>query len=291
MVTPASLLATVLLIHEKRGITRTDLRARAEELVQVFRRLDAPVARAITDRAGALRPDTLETAIALFLDAKLVTVTEGAGDASVLAVPEGKRLAVEYFKNNVLHFFVPSALVASSLAALGWEAPMTALRDRVRELSRLFKLEFHYRADAPFEEIFSDALGRMIEAGEVIWEGDVVRRGPGRDGARVEVYAEMIRTYLEAYVLALDSVKAEQALPVARKDWSKQILARGQRAFAAGDITLRETVSKPKLESALSAFHELGLVRLDGNDIREGGPEASASLARWRTLLESHLAR
>jgi glycerol-3-phosphate O-acyltransferase len=291
MVTPASLLATVLLIHEKRGITRTDLRARAEELVQVFRRLDAPVARAITDRAGALRPDTLETAIALFLDAKLVTVTEGAGDASVLAVPEGKRLAVEYFKNNVLHFFVPSALVASSLAALGWEAPMTALRDRVRELSRLFKLEFHYRADAPFEEIFSDALGRMIEAGEVIWEGDVVRRGPGRDGARVEVYAEMIRTYLEAYVLALDSVKAEQSLPVARKDWSKQILARGQRAFAAGDITLRETVSKPKLESALSAFHELGLVRLDGNDIREGGPEASASLARWRTLLESHLAR
>jgi glycerol-3-phosphate O-acyltransferase len=167
---------------------------------------------------------------------------------------------------------------------------MTTLRERVRELSRLFKLEFQYRADAPFEEIFSDALGRMIEAGEVIWEGDVVRRGAGRDGARVEVYAEMIRTYLEAYLLALGSVKEAQVLPISRKDWSKQILARGQRAFAAGEITLRETVSKPKLESALSAFHELGLVRLDGNDICEGGADAAESIARWRTLLEQHLA-
>ena len=290
MVTPAALLATALLSQRERGITRADLFARAEELVQVFGRLEAPVARSITDRSGGVRRDTMETAIALFLDAKLVTVT-GAGDAAVLVVPEAKRLAVEYFKNNVVHFFVPSALVASALAALGWEAPMTALRDRVRALSRLFKLEFQYRADAPFEEIFSDALGQMIEAGEVIWEGDVVRRGPGRDGARLELYAAMIRTYLEAYALALESVEDPETLPIARREWGKQILARGQRALAAREITLRESVSKPKLESALSAFHELGLVRLDGNEIRAGGAEAAAAIERCKALLESRLQR
>ena len=288
IVTPTALLATVMLVAGTRGLTRAELLARAAELVQVFRRFDAPVARSITDRSGALRADTIETAISLLIDAKLLTV--GAGDqASLLSVPDAKRLAAEYFKNNVLHFFVPSALVASALAALGWEASMLALRDRVRALSRLFKLEFQYRADAPFEEIFSDALGRMLEAGEVVWEGEVVRRGPGRDGARLELYARMVLTYLEAYALALDSIKEANARPLARKEWSKQVLARGRRALAEGAITMRESVSRPKLESALSAFHELGLIRLDGSDIREGTD--STEIARWRALVGEHLAR
>ncbi|MBX7196593.1 MAG: 1-acyl-sn-glycerol-3-phosphate acyltransferase, partial [Sandaracinaceae bacterium] len=287
LVTPASLLATALLIHRKRGIARGDLFARADELVRVFTRLGAPVARTITDRAGALRPETLEQAIALFLDAKLVTETAAASaEQTVLAVPDVRRLAVEYFKNNVLHFFVPSALVASSLGALGWEAPMTELRDRVRELSRFFKLEFQYRADAPFEEIFSDALGSMIEAGEVVWEGDVVRRAAGRDGARLETYAEMIRTYLEAYLVALDGIRDAKALPASRKDWGKATLQRAERAHATGEIALRESVSKPKLETALSAFHELGLVKLEADEIRPGAIDEAN---RWRALLAAHL--
>jgi hypothetical protein len=52
---------------------------------------------------------------------------------------------------------------------------------------------------------------------------------------------------------------------------------------------MRESVSRPKLESALSAFHELGLIRLDGSDIREGTD--STEIARWRALVGEHLAR
>jgi hypothetical protein len=99
----------------------------------------------------------------------------------------------------------------------------------------------------------------------------------------------MVLTYLEAYALALDSIKEANALPPARKEWSKQVLARGRRALAEGAITMRESVSRPKLESALSAFHELGLIRLDGSDIREGTD--STEIARWRALVGEHLAR
>jgi glycerol-3-phosphate O-acyltransferase len=297
IVTPAALLATVLLAHRKRGIARVDLLARADDVVRAFRRLGAEVARSVTDRNGALRADTLDEAIALFLDARLIASgPERGADARtraedrVLTVPESRRLALEYFKNNVLHFFVPSALVASALGALGWEAPMTALRERVRRLSRLFKLEFQYRADAEFEAIFSDALGQMIEAGEVVWEGDVVRRGGGADGQRVGVYAEMIRTYFEAYRIALESVREPRSLPVSRKEWSKQALARANRAFAAGELELRESVSKPKLETALQALHDLGIVRLDGTDVAAGAAHGDAALVEgWATLLSEHL--
>jgi glycerol-3-phosphate O-acyltransferase len=166
---------------------------------------------------------------------------------------------------------------------------MTSLRERVRELSRLFKLEFQYRADAPFEDIFSDALGRMIEAGEVVWEGDVVRRAAGPDGARVETYAEMIRTYLEAYSVALESLADPSALPIARKDWSKQVVDRAQRALVAREIQRRETLSKPKLESALAAFHELGLVRMEGASLAKT-ETTNEGIARWRETIRAHLA-
>lgn len=298
LVTPAALVATVLLAHRKRGISRADLLARAAEVVNVFRRLGAEVARAVTDRAGALRPDTIDEALALFLDARLVATagdrTEArrasAPEDRVYTVPDARRLALEYFKNNVLHFFVPSALVASSLGALGWEAPMTELRERVRALSRLFKLEFQYRADAEFEDIFSDALGQMIEAGEVVWEGDVVRRAGGADGQRVGAYAEMIRTYLEAYRLALELVREPGALPTSRKEWGKVSMQRARRAFAAGELQLRESISKPKLETALQAFHDLGIVRLDGTDVRPGPAHTEPGLVDgWARILEAHL--
>ena len=287
MVTPAALLATALLAHRGPRLTHAELVSGAAELVQVFRRLDAPVARAITDRSGALRADTLEQAIALFLDAKLITRV-GEGEVATYTVPETRRLALDYFKNNVLHFFVPSALVASSLGALGGEAPMTSLRDRVRDLSRLFKLEFQFRADAPFEDIFSDALGQMIEAGEVVWEGDVVRRAAGPDGARVETYAEMIRTYLEAYSVTLESLADPATLPITRKDWNKQVVERARRSLAAREIQRRETLSRPKLESALAAFHELGIVRMDGVTLTKT-ETTHGGIARWRETIRAHL--
>ncbi len=290
MVTPAALIAMALLTHPERGIARADLLGRATELVHAFERIGAPVARALTDGRGAVRLDTLSEAIALFLEARLVVESEGRGSEAVIyAVPDASRLSLEYFKNNVLHFFVPNALVASALRALGWEATMTELRERVRALSRLFKLEFQYRADAAFEDIFADALASMIEVSEVLWEGETIRRGAGRAGARLEIYAEMIRTYLEAYRLALDAIADPRALPTTQKDWMKQALARGRRAHATGALALRESVSKPKLETALRTFDELGIVRVSAGAI-ERTKDGDAPIATFRALLGAQLA-
>ena len=46
--------------------------------------------------------------------------------------------------------------------------PRDVVRDRVQRLSRLFKHEFRFRADAPFTEIFADTLEGMRAAGELI---------------------------------------------------------------------------------------------------------------------------
>lgn len=296
LVTPAALTASALMSHRRRGVSRSELEARAAELLRAFRRHGAPVAKTLHDRAGELRPDALESAIKLFLDAKLVTVTNekealrSPKVERIYMVPEERRIALEYHKNTVLHFFVPSALVASSLAALGWETPLSALRDRVRALSKLFKLEFMFRADAEFEEIFSDALSKMIEGDEVLWEGDRVRRAGGDPGRRLVVYSDMIRTYFESYLLALRAVKSLTDKKVLKKDWVKATLALGRRELASGEITRRESVARAKFETALPALHELGFARTEGDYVKAGAKLADArAVAELEGLLESHL--
>ncbi|MDQ3031557.1 MAG: 1-acyl-sn-glycerol-3-phosphate acyltransferase [Myxococcota bacterium] len=281
VVTPAALAASTLLANRRRGITHDHLLRQAQALLTTLERLGARIAKPVIDDEGQFRPETLDEALRLFEDAKLlVTVDAGSerkkGDAPgepIYQVPEERRMALEYHKNTVLHFFVPSALIASALLALGGEAELEILRERVRRLSRLFKLEFMYRADADFEEIFEDALASMRESGEVEQSDTHVRRGGGASGAPVARYAEMLRTYFESYRLALISIaslRERENAALTRKEWLKSALALGQRRWLAGQITLRESISRQKLENALAALHDHQIVRIEGDQIRPG---------------------
>lgn len=296
IVTPAALTATALMSRRRR-VDHAELMARARELLALFQRHGAKIARALVDRRGDLRHDALESAIQLFLDAKLLTIATDAsrvakaGDTAkmdrVYVVPDDRRMALEYHKNTVIHFFVASALVASALGALGWETSLVDLRDRVRLLSRLFKLEFMYRADADFEAIFSDALSRMIEGGEVIWEADRVRRAGGETGRHLVLYEAMLRTYVEAYRLALRAVVALGGKSTTKKEWIKATLASGRKALASGEVSLRESVVRPKLETALAMMHELGIARTEGETVQTGPKLADA--AALDAVLGEHL--
>lgn len=295
MVTPAALAASALLSHRARGITRRDLMERAKVLLAAFLRADAQVARALIDRRGELRPEALDSALSLFVDGRLAVVANDKERTKkntpfepIYAVPGERRVALEYHKNVVLHFFVPSALVASSLLALGGEAERGALEARVRELSRLFKLEFQFRADAEFHDIFADAVRTMLDVGELHAVGAVVRVAPGAGGRRAAMYAEMIRTYFEGYRWTLRAVlEPPEGAVLIKKDLTKQLLVQGNRAWFAGEIELRESVSRHKFENALTLFAERGIVRSEGDKLvvrRQGGAELLA-------LIDEHLRR
>jgi len=297
MVTPAALAATALMSHRGRGIARRELMERAKVLLVAFDRFGARIARPLRDRKGELRPDALDEAIQLLLDGKMIVIANDRElrnkKASqpfepVYATPGDRRLALEYHKNAVLHFFVPTALVSSALLALGGEAEGAALSERVRELSRLFKLEFQYRADAEFDAIYHDVVAVMIEAGELVREGPShdgsrLRVAMGDGGRRVRLYAEMLRTYFEAYRWALEEVRGLGTMPTAKKDWSKRALSRGQRAWFAGEIELRESVSRHKLENALTLLIEWRIVASEGDTIHPGDASRIEPLERLLT--------
>jgi glycerol-3-phosphate O-acyltransferase len=213
-------------------------------------------------------------------------------------VPDDKRLSLDLSKNIIVHFFVPRALVSTALSSSARsrapaprarttlrppsaseppppppESPPSrispvargTLEERVRNLSRLFKFEFMFRADATFEQNFAETLSEMAATGELtLATGGDIGPGPGHDGwsgeAWIDFYASVARTFLESYRVAARALSMLQKGPASQKDLVKRALAAGERMFLAGEIGRPEAVTRPTIANAYLAFADQGYV-------------------------------
>ena len=284
-VTPGSLVATALLCHEGRGMPHAELDRQCERLTALVRRLGARTSPSLTRPGGSMRGAAIREAAQLYVRGGLVkqhvpgdTLTGKArrrariytGDDVIYTVPDDKRLLLDLAKNGIIHLFVDRALVSVALLSPPGP-PMSAaeLSERVRSLSRLFKLEFMFRADGSFEDNFAQTLAEMKAAGEIAIERDVVTPGPGHDGqdgrAWIGFYAAVIRNFVEGYRVAARAARVLVRGPLQEKELVARALRIGEQMFLGAEIRRSEAVSGPVIENALAAFVEQGyLARASG---------------------------
>ena len=272
VVTPASLVAMALLTHRRRGITKTDLLTRCDDYLRALEGLNARTAVQLRRPGGNIREDTIEEAIGLFKDARLI-VQYDTGPEPIYTIPDEHRIELEYYHNNVIHFFVPRALIAASVLVSGDRSiSIERLSERVRQLSRLFKHEFMFRADIRYEQAFEETLTTMLKAGEVRREGDRIH--PPLDEAmqaQLERYAGLLRSFFESYLLALRGAAELLEGSMPQKEWTKRTLALGRQMYLAGEIERRESLSKERLRIALKTLQDYELVTVGDSDRLEAG--------------------
>jgi glycerol-3-phosphate O-acyltransferase len=292
-VAAGSLVATALLAHDRRGLPHADMEARCERLARTLRRAGARFSPSLADREGRIRPSALREAVDLFVRAGHVeahVVGEKAGGAMqrtarpaaagevIYVVPPEARLSLDLAKNVIIHFFVPRALIATALLAGAPRggAPLATdtVRERVLALSRLFKYEFTFRADAPFERIFDDEIAAMEADGEIARvvrkpsEGAGALVPKGDDGReQIELYARLLENFVEGYRVAARGLGALLRGPMTTKDLTKRAIATGERMFLAGEIARREAVSRPMLENAYTSFVDQGYLARGGGKL------------------------
>jgi len=290
VVTPAALVATALLSHQKRGMTRASLLTACQDLLATLDVMDARIAHQLRIGDARIREDTIDEALHLFLDARLI-VSHDTGPEPIYTIDSERRIALEYYQNTIIHFFVPRALIASGLLVdMDQWVDIARLNDRVQQLSRVFKHEFIYRTDATFDQIFEDALRDMVEAREIEVREGYAQATEGAMRHRLERYAVMLQTFFESYLLALRGAEIVLDGPIPKKDWYKRTLALGQQMYLAGEIERRESLSKLKLETALKALQDYKLVQLSGDILERGeGVEAVSDLRALEPKLTGFL--
>jgi glycerol-3-phosphate O-acyltransferase len=188
-----------------------------------------------------------------------------AGDDVIYSVSDDKRILLDLSKNIIIHLFVDRALVSVALLAFEGPAPIALLRERVKDLSRLFKFEFMFRADAPFDHIFDETLSDLARQGEVEIQDDRALPGQGRasPGGRASVafYASVVRNFLESYRIAARAARSLAGGRIADKELVARALRIGEQMFLGGEIERAEAVSGPVIENALAAFVDQGYLR------------------------------
>jgi glycerol-3-phosphate O-acyltransferase len=309
-VTPGSLTALVLLSHSHRGLSHEELVSRAERLLKVLARLGARKSPTLETPSGLLRPDAIRESLQMFADSELIDVhcvergpklerkppvRPDVGCSYV--VPADNRLSLDTSKNVIVHFFVERALVALAILGAGTDLPARDLvRERVRALSRLFKFEFRFRADRPFESIFEETLSSMTEAQEIAragTEGERLAPGAGHDGMSGEewlaCYASILTNFVEGYIVTARALTLLTKGPMAEKELVKKALGIGQEMFLRDEIQRREAVCKPLVQNALQAFVDQGyLVHRDDYDLAPDHA-SDAALAELERTLTSYL--
>jgi glycerol-3-phosphate O-acyltransferase len=278
-VTPGGLAALAILSSQRRSVAHEELMERCAKLLGVLQSMNARIAPRTTEQ-GVLRGSAIHEAIQMFVDAGMLEVhtpeqarasngrrrergSERCGAGALYRVPENKRVELDTSKNHIIHFLVERGLVALSLLHPPAEpVDSPTVQKRVLRLSKLFKHEFRFRAGATFEEIFEDTLSTMIESSEIQHTRGLLQPGYGHDGwsGRIwlQTYASSLKNFVEGYRVAARALMLLLKGPLTEKDLTRRALALGHRMFLAGDVELREAVSKPLIQNALRVFREEG---------------------------------
>jgi len=309
-VTPGALTALTLLSHEQRGIGHDELVEHCAKLLSVAEGLGARTSQTLRTASGTLRPEALREACQMFIDADVVEIQfledpsaagKQAGPGATYSVLRNKRLSLDTSKNIIVHFFVERALVAMALLTAphpqsgggAGRASFAWVRERVQALSKLFKFEFRFRADAPFEAIFEDTVQAMANAGEVIRDGEQLLQGPGHDGWSghlwLRTYASILQNFIEGYYVAARALELLEKSPLAEKELTKKALALGHRLFLEGAIERAEAVSKTIVQNAFQAFIDHGYLTVrdtkldlaDGMASREAFSAVADGIRAW----------
>jgi glycerol-3-phosphate O-acyltransferase len=180
----------------------------------------------------------------------------------VLHVPVEKRLNLDFYKNNTIHFFLLPSLLTRAL--LG-RVPLEDLRTHVAWWLDLYRWEF----PLPERGTMAMALERWIahyrEAGALV-DANVVPEHPV-----IRATSGILDNFREAYLVAARTVAAQPEWPIAQS----ALMQRMRRQFSAGlllgELYKPEGSSMITFGNALSRLVELGHVIIEGRG--RGGRE------------------
>jgi glycerol-3-phosphate O-acyltransferase len=264
-----SVSATVLLGAAHWGFRYRDFRDRADALYRLTGFLGIRPTASLVRNAGTFRESMA------FLGSNGLIEVLQRGREEVLVVRQGRRLALDFYKNNLIHAFLVPSLVVTCLRE---GVAVSALVDRVWEWMDLFRYEFALPSKGELTGEIDRLLRYFEEVGAVT--GDEVADGHPLSAALMNVLQNFREAY---YVVALTVLhrlgtdgQAEKALLEEVRKYYKTCLLLGEvtKSEGAGDVTLR---------NALSRFVEMGFLRTETRG-RGGREKRYTRGANWEGL-------
>lgn len=190
----------------------------------------------------------------------------------VYSVPEDARLQLSFYRNNIVHHFVPEALLSAAISRFqSAEIELEPLMEETLFLSKLFKFEWIYEERAEFRNVFMRTLQYFEECAWVsIEDGEkqmvtIAQPHP----VELEFFRRLVLTFLEAYAIVTGLLENMAAKPMEKKEIVESALKSARADYLKGKILFQESLSKPTYENALRLLEDWKIVERIKDDSRK----------------------
>lgn len=233
--TPTAIAAAAILASARQGVRIGEVK---KNWVMILNYLESRGAM-ISDRIRTNPATVFDEAISKLSQARLVQ-PHGDSVEPFYAVPENKRIALAYFKNCIAHFLVTIGIV-SRLIVRAHKSGLSATEENILadfEISkRLLAHEFSFATEGDDRDHVATAMNFL----------------KGKDFESVQIFATMIRPYVEALWIALRCA-ANVKTAIEKKALVDRMMQTGHDLLLLGQVYYRESITKIGFENTLEAL-------------------------------------
>jgi len=169
----------------------------------------------------------------------------------VLHVPPGKRFNLDFYKNNIIHFFLIPSLLTRALLA---EVSFGALRAHVGWWLDLYRWEF----PLPERDALTAEIGRWLE--HYRETGAMIGDTAAPDHPIIQATAGILENFREAYLVAARTIAAQEEWPITQDGLTQKMRRQFATSLLLGEVRKPEGNSMVIFGNALSRLAELGHV-------------------------------
>jgi glycerol-3-phosphate O-acyltransferase len=252
-ITPTALVAITLLAAKGNARTITELASLAEELDRYVTVRQLPITE----------PLRLENPAEL---GRVLNQLVQHGNASTFDGPDGRVYwlnadqwpKVAYYRNVIVHFFLPRAVAELALLAVGERGdPAADFWEEVARLRDLLKFEFFF----PDKDQFRVAISSDLGADMPEWEAKLAAGETGKVFERLPLLASdwSLLPFFDAYQIVADQL-ADTVGPFEEKAFVPACLVRAKAYRLRGLLTSDEGISQVLYRSAISLASNRDLV-------------------------------
>jgi glycerol-3-phosphate O-acyltransferase len=263
MITPFALVAAVILTTSKRGITLAEIKLIVRNYYNYLQHQGVRISSRLQDLEQAL-----EDALTLMEKSKwlelLADEDETDEEERIYTVDDSNRLHLEYYKNNIIHFLMPAAYIASAiLAKEAFEFNLEGIEDDLLFFRNFFKFEFVYDADENLAETIDKVLAYYTSQGFVhsVKTQDDTYRITHHGLKALSCFASLLKSYFESYWIVLRATKYLAKKTLTEKDFMKKVNSLGNKLYKLELVERFESISRITFENGIKFFCEKGAIR------------------------------
>ena len=269
-ITPFSLTSAAVVAQPHRGFLRSELVRAVQFYVDYLTFLEAPMMPHLSDV-----PASVDAALSALEDRSIIDRLEEdePDEEPFYTLDENSRLSLDFYKNSIIHHFIPGSFIAAALLS----------KRRMAATEQQLFSDVEFLRDVLQQELIMDesfftreSLTKLIDFFQS--KGFVDKKM--KDGVPefvltsagvkyLPLWAEFVNSFLESYGAVLYSLRVLRKKPLARKDLLRKIKSMGVKLQKRGHIRHDSALSTLTFQNAMKLVVRKGIVEVDDSSRNE----------------------